>query len=121
MAYSEQVLDHLHNPRNVGRFPDGTPGVAAATVGSAAEGDLIKLALRRDGERIVEARFKAFGCTTAIAASSYATELVTGRTVAEAAAITADQIAGGLAIPDDKRRLAVLAVTAIRAALEGWD
>jgi len=116
--YNSTVLDHYRNPRNVGDIP-GSPAVAQ--VGDPAHGDVLRLALRIEGERIVEARFRSFGCTAAIAAGSMATVMVAGRLVIEAEGLTNGDVArelGGL--PESKMHCSVLAEQAIREALRLW-
>jgi len=115
-GYSEGALDHYDNPRNVGDIEDPD---AEALVSNPACGDTLKLALRLAGGRVVEARFRASGCVGVIAASSAATELIRGRTIAEAAACTSRAIADSLGgLPPAKRHGADLAETAIRKALQ---
>jgi nitrogen fixation NifU-like protein len=113
--YSEVVLDHYRNPRNVGEIA-GT--AAVAQVGDPATGDVLKISLRIRGDRVVEARFKSFGCTAAIAAGSMATTLIEGKTVAEAERLTnLDVVAALGGLPDSKMGCSVLAEQAIKEAV----
>jgi nitrogen fixation NifU-like protein len=112
------VIEHYENPRNVGEVenPDG-----AAWVESPVHGDRLKLTLRIAGGRVVEARFRAFGCGAAIASSSIATVLLTGRTVEEAVRLTREEVAGALGgLPESKVHCSVLAEEAVRRALEDY-
>jgi nitrogen fixation NifU-like protein len=113
--YSEVVLDHYRNPRNVGEIP-GSPAVAQ--VGDPLSGDVLKISLLiRDGI-VVDARFKSFGCTAAIAAGSMATTLIKGRSVAEAGGVTNGDVVAALGgLPESKLQCSVLAEQAIREAL----
>lgn len=113
--YSDVVMDHYRNPRNVGEVP-GTPAVAQ--VGDPATGDVLKISLRIADDIVVEARFKSFGCTAAIASGSMATTLIKGKSTAEAGRLTNRDVVetlGGL--PESKIRCSVLAEQAIREAL----
>lgn len=113
--YSDVVMDHYRNPRNVGEVP-GTPAVAQ--VGDPATGDVLKISLRIADDIVVEARFKSFGCTAAIASGSMATTLIQGKSTAEAGRLTNRDVIetlGGL--PESKIRCSVLAEQAIREAL----
>jgi nitrogen fixation NifU-like protein len=113
--YNPTVLDHYRNPRNVGDIP-GSP--ATAQVGDPAHGDVLRLALRVEAGRVIEARFRAFGCTAAIAAGSMTTVLVTGRSIEEAARITNQEVAAALGgLPESKMHCSVLAEQAVREAL----
>ena len=113
--YSDVVLDHYQNPRNVGEIKDSA---AVAQVGDPATGDVLRISLRIQAGRVVDARFKSFGCTAAIAAGSMATTLVTGRTVAEAERLTnLDVVAALGGLPDSKMICSVLAEQAIKEAL----
>jgi len=113
--YNPTVLDHYRNPRNVGDFP-GSPAVAQ--VGDPAHGDVLRLALQIEAGRVVGARFRAFGCTAAIAAGSMTTVLITGRSIDEAARITDQEVATALGgLPAAKMHCSVLAEQAVREAL----
>ena len=117
--YSDVVLDHYQNPRNVGEIKDSA---AVAQVGDPATGDVLKISLRIQGDRVVDARFKSFGCTAAIAAGSMATTLVTGRTVAEAGRLTNMDVVAALGgLPDSKMNCSVLAEQAIKEALRRFQ
>ena len=121
MTYSDKLLDHCENPRNVGSLDPADPDVGTGLVGAPACGDVMKLQIRVGPEgRIEEARFKTFGCGSAIASSSLVTEWVKGRTVGEALAIQNTQVAEELALPPVKLHCSVLAEDAIKAAVADW-
>jgi nitrogen fixation NifU-like protein len=121
MAYSDKVLDHYANPRNVGSFDKNDPDVGTGIVGAPECGDVMKLQLRINDEGVVEdARFKTFGCGSAIASSSYVTELVKGKTVDEVMKIKNTQIVQDLALPPVKIHCSVLAEDGIKAAIQDW-
>lgn len=121
MAYSDKVLDHYSNPRNVGSFDKSDPGVGTGIVGAPECGDVMKLQLRISDDGIIEdARFKTFGCGSAIASSSYVTELVKGKTVDEAMGIRNTHIVQELSLPPVKIHCSVLAEDGIKAALADW-
>ena len=121
MAYSKKVLDHYDNPRNVGSFPKDEPNVATGVVGAPECGDVMKLQLKINDTGIIEdARFKTFGCGSAIASSSYVTELVKGKTVEDAMQIKNTQIVEELSLPPVKIHCSVLAEDAIKAAIADW-
>ena len=121
MAYSEKVLDHYRNPRNVGSFDAADDNVGTGLVGAPECGDVMKLQLKINDDGIIEdAKFKTFGCGSAIASSSYATELVKGKTIQEAFAIENKQIVEDLSLPPVKIHCSVLAEGAIKAAVEDW-
>ena len=121
MAYSDKVLDHYENPRNVGSFDKGDESVGTGMVGAPACGDVMKLQIRvgPDG-RIEDARFKTYGCGSAIASSSLVTEWVKGKTLDEAATIRNTQIAQELSLPPVKIHCSILAEDAIKAAVEDY-
>src|SRR5271155_376271 len=121
MAYSEKVLDHYENPRNVGSFDKNDDSVGTGMVGAPACGDVMKLQIRvgADG-RIEDARFKTYGCGSAIASSSLVTEWVKGRTLDEAVTIRNTQIAEELALPPVKIHCSILAEDAIKAAVQDY-
>lgn len=121
MAYSEKVVDHYNNPRNVGSLDKQDPRVGTGLVGAPACGDVMKLQIRvgEDG-RISEARFKTFGCGSAIAASSLATEWIKGKTLEEASALKNTEIASHLALPPVKIHCSLLAEDAVKAAVEDY-
>ena len=121
MAYSEKVIDHYENPRNVGSFDKGDESVGTGMVGAPACGDVMKLQIKvgADG-RIEDARFKTYGCGSAIASSSLVTEWVKGRTLDEAATIKNTQIAQELSLPPVKIHCSILAEDAIKAAVEDY-
>jgi nitrogen fixation protein NifU and related proteins len=121
MAYSTKVLDHYNNPRNVGSFPKDEPDVGTGVVGAPECGDVMKLQLRINPEGVIEdARFKTFGCGSAIASSSYVTELVKGKRIDEAMAIKNSSIVQELNLPPVKIHCSVLAEDAIKAAIKDW-
>jgi nitrogen fixation NifU-like protein len=121
MAYSEKVIDHYENPRNVGSFGKGEEGVATGMVGAPACGDVMKLQIKvgADG-RIEDAKFKTYGCGSAIASSSLVTEWVKGKTLDEAGTIRNTQIAEELALPPVKIHCSILAEDAIKAAIADY-
>ena len=119
MAYSEKVLDHYNNPRNVGSLDKNDPNVGTGMVGAPECGDVMKLQLRVDETSgiIEDAKFKTFGCGSAIASSSLATEWLKGKTVDEALAIKNTEIVNELSLPPVKIHCSVLAEDAIKAAI----
>jgi len=121
MAYSDKVLDHYENPRNVGSFDKGDESVGTGMVGAPACGDVMKLQIRvgADG-RIEDARFKTYGCGSAIASSSLVTEWVKGKTLDEATTIKNTQIAQELSLPPVKIHCSILAEDAIKAAVADY-
>jgi len=122
MAYTDKVLEHYQNPRNVGSFAKDDEGVGTGVVGAPECGDVMKLQLKINPETeiIEDARFKTFGCGSAIASSSYVTELVKGKTVSEAYQIKNSQIVQELSLPPVKIHCSVLAEDAIKAAVADW-
>ena len=118
--YHANVSDHFENPRNVGRFKDG-PDIGTALVGAPACGDVMKLQIKVDAQnRIVDARFKTFGCGSAIASSSVATEWVKGKTLEEASEITNRDIAAHLRLPPVKLHCSMLAEQAVQNAVKNF-
>ena len=121
MAYGDKVLDHYENPRNVGTLDKSDPNVGTGLVGAPACGDVMRLQVKiSDDGRIEDARFKTFGCGSAIASSSLVTEWVKGKSVDEALTIKNTQIAKELALPPVKIHCSVLAEDAIKAAITDW-
>ena len=122
MAYSDKVIDHYNNPRNVGQMDKGSAEVGTGLVGAPECGDVMRLQIRVNPETqvIEDAKFKTFGCGSAIASSSLATEWVKGKTVAEALTISNTDIVKELALPPVKIHCSVLAEDAIRAAIGDW-
>jgi len=121
MAYSDKVIDHYENPRNVGALDKADPSVGTGMVGAPACGDVMKLQIRVNDSGIIEdARFKTYGCGSAIASSSLVTEWVKGKTLDEAMAIRNTQIAEELALPPVKIHCSILAEDAIKAAVEDY-
>jgi nitrogen fixation NifU-like protein len=121
MAYSEKVIDHYENPRNVGSFDKGDNTVGTGMVGAPACGDVMKLQIRVSEDGIItDAKFKTYGCGSAIASSSLVTEWVKGKTLDEAATIKNSQIAEELALPPVKIHCSILAEDAIKAAVEDY-
>lgn len=122
MAYSEKVLDHYENPRNVGSFDKGDMQVGTGMVGAPACGDVMKLQIKVSENGIIEdAKFKTYGCGSAIASSSLLTEWVKGKTLDEAREIKNTDIAEELALPPVKIHCSVLAEDAIKAAIEDYQ
>lgn len=118
MAYSEKVLDHYENPRNVGSLDKNDPNVGTGMVGAPACGDVMKLMIKVNDDGIIEdAKFKTYGCGSAIASSSLVTEWLKGRTIDEAYAIKNSEIAEELALPPVKIHCSVLAEDAIKSAV----
>ncbi len=121
MLYSEKVMDYVSNPRNVGTLDENAPDVGTGIVGSPACGDVMKLQIQVDSDgTITEARFKTFGCGSAIASSSLATEWLKGRTLDEALEIKNKQIAEELELPAVKVHCSVLTEDAVKAAVEDY-
>lgn len=121
MAYSNQVLDHYENPRNVGSLDKDDPQVGTGMVGAPACGDVMKLQIRVNDAGIIEdAKFKTYGCGSAIASSSLVTEILKGKTLAEAQQIKNSDIAEELALPPVKIHCSVLAEDAIKSAIEDY-
>ena len=121
MAYSNKVIDHYENPRNVGSFKKDEEGVATGMVGAPACGDVMKLQIKVNEQGIIEdAKFKTYGCGSAIASSSLVTEWVKGKSVDEAAKIKNTQIATELALPPVKIHCSILAEDAIKAAVSDY-
>jgi nitrogen fixation NifU-like protein len=120
MAYSDKVIDHYNNPRNIGSLPKDDTQVGTGIVGAPECGDVMKLQIKVQNDVIVEAKFKTFGCGSAIASSSLATEWLKGRTVKEAGQIKNTDIVQELNLPPVKIHCSVLAEDAIKAALEDY-
>jgi nitrogen fixation NifU-like protein len=120
MAYSDKVLDHYENPRNVGSFEKGDNDVGTGMVGAPACGDVMKLQIKVLDGIITDARFKTYGCGSAIASSSLVTEWVKGRTLDEAETIRNTEIAQELALPPVKIHCSILAEDAIKAAIKDY-
>ena len=122
MAYSDKVLDHYENPRNVGSFDKKDTQIGTGMVGAPACGDVMKLQIKVDGNGVIEdAKFKTYGCGSAIASSSLLTEWVKGKTLDEAKSIKNTQIAEELELPPVKVHCSVLAEDAIRAAIDDYQ
>jgi nitrogen fixation NifU-like protein len=121
MAYSNQVIDHYENPRNVGSFDKSDSSVGTGMVGAPACGDVMKLQIKVNEQGIIEdARFKTYGCGSAIASSSLVTEWVKGKTLDQAATIRNSDIAEELALPPVKIHCSILAEDAIKAAIDDY-
>lgn len=122
MAYSEKVIDHYENPRNVGSFDKGDDSVGTGMVGAPACGDVMKLQIKVDNDTgiITDAKFKTYGCGSAIASSSLVTEWVKGKTLDEAGTIRNSEIAEELALPPVKIHCSILAEDAIKAAIDDY-
>ena len=121
MAYSDKVIDHYENPRNVGSMDKDDPTVGTGLVGAPACGDVMRLQIRVNDDGVIEdARFKTFGCGSAIASSSLATEWIKGKNIAEAEKLSNSQIAEELTLPPVKIHCSVLAEDAIKSAIEDF-
>jgi nitrogen fixation NifU-like protein len=121
MAYSDKVIDHYENPRNVGSFPKDDQDVGTGMVGAPACGDVMKLQIKVDGDGIIrDARFKTYGCGSAIASSSLVTEWVKGMHINDASNLKNSQIAEELALPPVKIHCSILAEDAIKAAVQDY-
>ena len=120
MAYSEKVLDHYENPRNVGSLDKNSPNVGTGMVGAPACGDVMKLQIEVDNGVITDAKFKTYGCGSAIASSSLVTEWLKGRTLDQAQEIKNSEIAEELALPPVKIHCSVLAEDAIKSAIADY-
>lgn len=121
MAYSEKVIEHYENPRNVGTLDKNDPDVGTGLVGAPACGDVMHLQIRVNDQGVIEdAKFKTFGCGSAIASSSLVTELIKGKTIDEASQVKNTQIVEELCLPPVKIHCSVLAEDAIKAAIEDY-
>ena len=120
MAYSDKVLEHYNNPRNVGSLDKGAKEVGTGVVGAPECGDVMKLQIQVEGDRIVDAKFKTFGCGSAIASSSLATEWIKGKTLDEAGGISNTEIVEELSLPPVKIHCSVLAEDAIKSAIADY-
>lgn len=120
MAYSDKVIDHYENPRNVGKMDAGDINVGTGMVGAPACGDVMKLQIRVEDGIIKDAKFKTYGCGSAIASSSLVTEWVKGKTLEQAGAIRNTQIAEELSLPPVKIHCSILAEDAIKAAINNY-
>ena len=120
MSYSEKVLDHYENPRNVGSMDKDDPSVGTGMVGAPACGDVMKLQIKVEDDKIVDAKFKTYGCGSAIASSSLVTEWIKGKTLDQAQEIKNMDIADELALPPVKIHCSVLAEDAIKAAIKNY-
>ena len=122
MAYSDQVIDHYENPRNVGSFDKSDPDIGTGMVGAPACGDVMKLQIKVDHDTgiITDAKFKTYGCGSAIASSSLITEWVKGKTLDEAGSIKISEIAEELALPPVKIHCSILAEDTIKAAVNDY-
>mgnify|MGYP003345025024 CR=1 FL=1 len=120
MAYSDQVIDHYENPRNVGSFSKNDEDVGTGMVGAPACGDVMKLQIKVEDGIITDARFKTYGCGSAIASSSLVTEWLKGKTLDQATTIKNTQIAEELALPPVKIHCSILAEDAIKAAVDNY-
>jgi nitrogen fixation NifU-like protein len=120
MAYSDKVIDHYENPRNVGSFSKDDADVGTGMVGAPACGDVMKLQIKVEDGVITDAKFKTYGCGSAIASSSLITEMVKGMTLDQASSIKNSEIAEELALPPVKIHCSILAEDAIKAAVEDY-
>jgi nitrogen fixation NifU-like protein len=121
MAYSDKVIDHYENPRNVGKMDASDDSVGTGMVGAPACGDVMKLQIKVEDGIIIDAKFKTYGCGSAIASSSLVTEWVKGKTLEEAGSIKNSQIAEELALPPVKIHCSILAEDAIKAAIKDYE
>ena len=121
MAYSNKVLDHYENPRNVGKMDSNDENVGTGMVGAPACGDVMKLQIKVQDGIITDAKFKTYGCGSAIASSSLVTEWVKGKTLEQAGSIKNSQIAEELALPPVKIHCSILAEDAIKAAIKDYE
>ena len=120
MAYSDKVLDHYENPRNVGKW-DPADNIGTGMVGAPACGDVMRLQIKVENDVITDAKFKTYGCGSAIASSSLVTEWVKGMTLNEASSITNSDISQDLALPPVKIHCSILAEDAIKAAIKDYE
>ena len=120
MAYSDQVVDHYENPRNVGKLDKNDPTVGTGLVGAPACGDVLQLQIKVENDVITDAKFKTYGCGSAIASSSLVTEWLRGKTLEQAGQIKNTEIAQELALPPVKIHCSILAEDAIKAALADY-
>jgi nitrogen fixation NifU-like protein len=120
MAYSEKVLDHYNNPRNVGSYKKDEPNTGVGLVGAPSCGDVLQLSIKVEDGIITDAKFKTYGCGSAIASSSLVTEWVKGKTLDQAGEITNSTIAEELALPPVKIHCSILAEDAVKAAVEDY-
>ena len=121
MAYSDKVIDHYENPRNVGSLDKDDPSVGTGMVGAPACGDVMKLQIKVEDGIITDAKFKTYGCGSAIASSSLVTEWVKGKTLEQAAVIKNSDIAHELALPPVKIHCSIIAEDAIKAAINDYQ
>ena len=121
MSYSDKVIDHYENPRNVGSLDKNDPSVGTGMVGAPACGDVMKLQIKVEEGIITDAKFKTYGCGSAIASSSLVTEWVKGRTIDQAAEIKNSEIAMELALPPVKIHCSILAEDAVKAAIQDYQ
>ena len=119
--YDAKVIDHYENPRNVGSFDKSDPNVGTGVVGAPACGDVLKLQVRIEDGKVVDSCFKAFGCGSAIASSSFASDIIKGKSTKEASSVSNQQIASELNLPPVKLHCSMLAEDAIKAALNDYE
>lgn len=120
MSYSPQVLEHYERPRNIGSLDTGSPSVGTGLVGAPECGDVMKLQIKVEQDQIVDAKFKTFGCGSAIASSSLATEWIKGKSITEASTISNTEIVEELSLPPVKIHCSVLAEDAIKSAINDY-
>ncbi len=120
MSYSPQVLDHYERPRNIGSLDTGSPSVGTGLVGAPECGDVMKLQIKVEQNQIVDAKFKTFGCGSAIASSSLATEWIKGKSITEASTISNTDIVEELSLPPVKIHCSILAEDAIKSAINDY-
>ena len=120
MAYSDKVVEHFENPKNIGSFDKSDPSIGTGLVGAPECGDVMKLQIKVENEKIVDAKFKTFGCGSAIASSSLATEWIKGMSIDEASSIQNTHIVEELSLPPVKIHCSVLAEDAIKGAINDY-
>ena len=120
MSYSPQVLDHYERPRNIGSLDTRSPSVGTGLVGAPECGDVMKLQIKVEQDKIIDAKFKTFGCGSAIASSSLATEWIKGKSITEASTISNTEIVEELSLPPVKIHCSVLAEDAIKSAIKNY-
>lgn len=120
LSYSKNIIEHYENPRNAGSFPKNTPNIYTSIVGAPACGDVMKLQIKVENGIICDAKFKTFGCGSAIASSSYVTEIIKGKTLQEALTIKNQDIAAHLKLPPVKLHCSMLAEDAIKQVIQNY-
>ena len=118
--YHSRIIDHYENPRNVGSFPKSTPNIGTGLVGAPACGDVMKLQIQVENDKIIDAKFKTYGCGSAIASSSYSTEYIKGKTLDQALKMSNREIAAHLKLPPVKLHCSMLAEDAVKKAVQNY-